>query len=184
MNLFKHAFITIFGLVLFATNLSANAADLALAIGQASDSSIAANATSNDVTGGSILGGIATGDISGALKFRGGMLYRSRAYGNSVAGTKNTYSFNYAEIPLGILWQFTDYGGAFAGLNIGMNVSANCSPTACASLSGSAIGTQIGFQGKFHPNFGGSMFFESTPALVSTLDRETAFGILLHIYFY
>jgi hypothetical protein len=46
------------------------------------------------------------------------------------------------------------------------------------------VSTQFGFHGKFHPNFGGSVFVENSPAFVSVLEKETSVGLLLHILFY
>ena len=160
------------------------AADFGLALGQSTDSSTMDSSTANSVTSGAVIGAIAIGEISGSFKFRSGLLYHSRSYGNTVGGTDYSYSFNYAEIPAGLLWQISEYGGIYAGANIGLNVSSNCSPGTCTGLASTPVSAQFGFQGKFHPNFGGTIYYETSPALVSRLVSESSFGVLLNIFFY
>lgn len=168
--------------IIYFTSLTF-AIDSGLTFGQTTNSSTMPNATTNSIKGGNIFGVIFTGEIYRSFRYRSGFNYHERSYGNIVGATSYTYSFVYAEVPLGLIWQFNEYAGVFAGVNLGANFSSNCTPNACAGLNNAPASGQFGFQARMSSYFGGSLYFETSPAFVSTLDKESSFGLLLHLYF-
>lgn len=142
----------------------AHAQDIAIAVGLRSDSadaevaSVKVNSKSNWQ-----LGGIAFFDVNGPWKARTGFMYSNRIYdvntGN--ATTSGDYRMTYFDVPAGMMYKFSDYGGAFAGAVLALNVSKSCPGATCSGVKSSPVGFQLGTSLKFAPQMGVDLYFES-----------------------
>lgn len=165
MNLMKNCFksvLLVTGCVLVLSS-SAFAQDLGVVLGFRSD-----NADS-DVAGSSIKGVtniqggmVAKFEISGPLHVRTGATYVQRAYTTETAITSDTIKASYLEIPVGLMYKFSDYGGVFAGPAINMNIAKDC-PGGCANsnVNSSPMTIQFGGSFKVAPQFGFEFYYET-----------------------
>jgi len=120
-------------------------------------------------------GVIAKFDLSGPLQLRSGFLYTQRAYDFTLTTTPTVtggYSMTYFEIPLGVLWKFSDYGGVFAGPALSFNLANSCPGGNCtgAEVNSSPLAIQLGGSFKVAPQFGFEVYYETmTSALAKDL---------------
>lgn len=151
-------------------NFQANAADLAIVVGLKTDSATANNtAIAVDSRSGYNAGMLGYFELGPQILLRFGMVYTPRTYGLAAGDVKLTY----VDIPVGLMWKFSDYGGVYASANAAMNVSAAC-PTSCANLANVANGYQFGFNFKFAPHMGGVIYYEAMSSLVVNIENPKA----------
>ena len=105
-------------------------------------------------------------DISDKLMIRSGFIYTQRSYTLSTALASGDFTYTYFQIPVGLMYKFSDFGGAFVGPAIAFNASktctfgSNCTPTGVQS---SIIPIQIGASFKFAPQLGAAFYYEVVP---------------------
>lgn len=152
---------------------SAFAQDLGVVVGFRND-----NADS-DVAGTSINGRsniqggmVAKFEMSGPLHLRTGAIYVQRAYEASVGGISGGETkASYLEIPLGLMYKFSDYGGVFAGPAIGLNIAKTCpGVNGCngADINSSPMVFQFGGSFKVAPQFGFEFYYETMTSKFAT----------------
>lgn len=145
-------------------------------VAQAQDFGIIAGIRSDsadtDVAGASLnsmtdwqFGGIAKFDVAPVLQIRSGLTYLQRSYESKSGGVSTDLKFTYVEVPVGLLWKFSDFGGAFIGPAFDMNVSKDCGggSSSCSGVSSLLTPIQLGGSFKFAPNFGLEFYFETVP---------------------
>lgn len=147
-------------------SFSAYAQDVGVVVGVRSD-----NADGNNnvkITGktGFQAGVIAKFDMTGALQLRTGFVATQRAYEYSIttpAILNDEFKMTYFEIPAGVLWKFSDYGGVFAGPAISLNLSKSCPGGDCAGaeVNSSPLSFQFGGSFKVAPQVGFEVYYET-----------------------
>lgn len=168
MNLFKKclkAQLAVTACVLVLGS-SAFAQDLGVVVGFRND-----NADS-DVAGveikgqSNIQGGmVAKFEISGPLQVRTGAIYVQRSYIGESTGTSSTTKASYLEIPVGLMYKFSDYGGVFAGPAFGLNIAKDCTGGCSNSgINSSPMTFQFGGSFKVAPQFGFEFYYETMTA--------------------
>lgn len=140
---------------------AAHAQDLGIVAGMRSDSADAETAgdSINSKTDWQF-GGIAKFDIHNAWQIRSGFIYLQRSYEYKSGGASNDLKFTYFEVPVGILYKFSDFGGAFIGPALDMNVSKDCGSVSCSGVNSTLIPIQLGASFKFAPQFGLEFYYE------------------------
>ena len=169
MNLIKFCLKVTACVLVFST--SAMAQDLGVVLGFRSDQADSETA-GTDITGKSnIQGGmVAKFELSGPIQLRTGAIYVQRAYATkSFLAVEQETKASYLEIPFGVLYKFSDYGGVFAGPAIGLNIAKDC-PGGC---SGSGINTapvslQFGGSFKVAPQIGFEFYYETLTGKFAT----------------
>jgi hypothetical protein len=154
----------------------AEASDYGVAVGIRSDSATS-NTSSTNISGNTDYQGgvVANIDLVSSLQIRTGILYTTRQYGYSPAiGATGQAVFTYADVPLGLLWALSDYGGPFVGANFGFNVSSSCPGGNCTGVASSIAGYQFGVHFKFAPQFGAELYYESMAAVMPGIDNPKA----------
>lgn len=166
----KTCVILLFFCVEFFLSLSVNAADLAIVVGLKTDSATSNNtAITVESRSGYNAGMLGFFELGPQVLLRIGMIYTPRTYGLTAGDIK----LMYVDIPAGLMWKFSDYGGAYISANAALNVSASC-PTACANLANVANGYQFGFNFKFAPHMGGVIYYEAMSSLVVNIENPKA----------
>ncbi len=182
----KNIFTLIFPIVFaMAFGLNAEASDYGVLIGVRSDSATS-NAASTSISGNTDYqaGVIASIETISSLEVRTGMLYTTRQYGYTPAtGVAGQANYTYADIPLGLLWKLSDYGGPFVGGNFGFNVASSCPGGSCTGVASSISGYQFGVHFKFAPQFGGELYYEAMGAVMPGIDSPKAVAANLFITF-
>lgn len=148
-------------------SLAAMAQDVGVVLGARSDNADAETATA-EVTGKMNFHGgvISKFDVSGPLQIRTGFLYTQRSFTYAVGGANvGDFSMSYFEIPAGLLWKFSDYGGAFVGPAVSFNLSKSC-PGNCngADVVSLPIALQLGGSFKVAPQIGFEVYYETVPS--------------------
>jgi hypothetical protein len=121
--------------------------------------------------------------ITEVLLFRSGFLYTQSPF--TIKGSpEQKYTFNYLEIPLTLMWKFSELGGVYGGVNLALPVSADC--TNCGNTSVDKK-TQtpwvIGGSFKFAPNFGVDVYYEMLSKVNDSFKDASAVGANLLITF-
>jgi hypothetical protein len=166
------------------------ASDYGIALGIRSDSATS-NASGTSISANTDYQGgvVAAIEAISAIEIRTGLFYTSRQYGYTPAtGASGTASFSYADIPVGLLWKLSDYGGPFVGANFGFNVASSCPTgsgicTGSNSVNSSITGYQFGVHFKFAPQFGAELYYEGMSAIVTGIDSAKAFAFNLFMTF-
>lgn len=180
------------GLFTMVVGSIASAQDIGVIVGYRSDSADSDNAlmTSMDANAGyqaGLIGKFGVG--SGPLWIRSGFIYNQRTYTGSYGITKYNFKASYFEVPVGLLYKFSDFGGVFAGAAVNLNLANSCSfdnGTACtiSGLNSSPISAQLGASFKVAPQFGFELYYEQTTSkLVDTLKNPRAIIANLMITF-
>jgi hypothetical protein len=141
----------------------AQAQDVGVVVGLRSDSADA-ETTGDSITGKSSFqaGAIAKFDLKDAWGIRTGFIYAQRAYEyKAAAGGSTDLKFTYFEVPVGLMYKFSDYGGAFLGPAIAFNVSKDCGSGTCEGTNSAPMGLQLGASFKFAPQLGAEFYFET-----------------------
>ncbi len=109
-----------------------------------------------------------------AIEVRSGFMYTQRysEIANTASGTV-TVDYSYFDVPMTLMYRFSEAAGVFAGPVIAFNQSkeVTCSRnTNCAALDVKSVvmPLQIGLNFKFLPQMGGEVFFEYTSGDLST----------------
>ncbi len=166
-------------------SMAAQASDYGVAIGVRSDSATS-NTSSTNITGNTDYQGgvIAIVDVVSPIAIRTGILYTTRQYGYTpLLGPSGQANFTYADVPLGLFWQLSDYGGPFAGANFAFNVSSSCPGGNCTGVANTLSGFQFGVHFKFAPQFGADLYYESMAAVMPGIDNPKAVAGNLFITF-
>lgn len=137
---------TVFTIFLILLTLKTQAQEIHAAAGVRSD--IADSETRGVDTEGkaSFQGGvIAYMDLSESLRTRMGLLISQRRYdvdqGSTILAEPR---LSYLDIPVGALYNFNEFGGAFAGVNIGLNVTKSCGAGSCTGVNSLPLAGQVG----------------------------------------
>ncbi len=118
-------------------------------------------------------------DLVAQLQARAGFFYTQRSYQfNPLGGAQGAANFTYLDVPLGLLWKLSDYGGPFIGANFALNVSASC-PGTCTGVSSMPMGWQLGAQFKFAPEWGAALYYESMSVVMTGIDQPKAIAAQL-----
>lgn len=144
-----------------------------------------------NITGKSNLqaGVVAKFELSGPLQIRSGFLFVQRSYGYSLTTAptlSDDFVMTYFEIPVGVLWKFSDYGGVFAGPALSFNLSKTCPGGSCtgAEVNSSPLAIQLGGSFKIAPQFGFEVYYEQmTSALAKDLTNPRSVVANLMITF-
>lgn len=155
----------------FVLSTSAMAQDLGVVVGFRNDQADSETA-GVDISGKTnIQGGmVAKFELSGPLQIRTGAIYVQRAYSaKGLLGVEQETKASYLEIPVGLLYKFSDYGGVFAGPAFGLNVSKDC-PGGCsgAGINTSPMTLQVGGSFKFAPQMGFEFYYETMSSTFAT----------------
>lgn len=111
------------------------------------------------------VGGIAKFELKDAWNLRTGFIYTQRFFEVKNGTTSlGDAKFTYFEIPVGLMYKFSDFGGAFVGPNIAMNISKECPGGTCTGTNSAPIGLQVGASFKFAPQMGFEFYYETMMA--------------------
>lgn len=150
---------------------------------------------SGDATGGSTtsqsgyhFGGVGTFDLSGPLMLRAGFEYVQRPLSVTVSAVESKYTMNYFDVPVGLLYKFTDYGGVFAGVSIANRLDGSCTTTSgtCTVTNPKSMlmPFQLGVSFKFAPQLGIILLYENMSGDVAQgLSNYRAVGANLLVTF-
>ncbi|MBX2996769.1 MAG: outer membrane beta-barrel protein [Bdellovibrionaceae bacterium] len=105
-------------------------------------------------------GAVAKFEIQDAWNVRTGFMYTQRNYELTSGAAAVDAKFTYFEIPVGLMYKFSDFGGAFLGANLGFNLSKDCGGGTCEGVSSAPIGMQLGASFKFAPQMGFEFYYE------------------------
>ena len=149
--------------LLMTVGVYAQAQDMGVIVGARADSADATTAglTTQGKTNFQV-GAIAKFELKDAWQIRSGFIYTQRNYtlqlgSNDIGDLK----FTYFEIPVGLLYKFSDFGGAFVGTSLDFNVSKSCPGGSCTGVSSMPIGMQVGASFKFAPQMGAEIYYEA-----------------------
>ena len=153
-------------------------------VGVRSDSATSNTTTTNIGTQSDYMAGVvAQIDLVGQLQVRTGFFYSPRSYQyNPLGGPSGLASFTYMDVPVGILWKLSDFGGPFVGANVALNVSSSC-PANCTGVQSTPAGWQLGAQFKFMAEWGAALYYESMSAIMTGIDQPKAFVGQLYYMF-
>ncbi len=164
--------ITVILALQYSKHASAN--DIGLVLGYKSDSATANNTSVTVDTRTNLnFGMLSFFELGPQILLRMGFIYNPRNYGLTTGEVKLTY----VDVPVGLMWKFSDYGGAFIGANAALNVSASCPAGACTNLNNVASGYQFGVNFKFAPHMGGAFYYEAMGSLVQNIENPKAVAI-------
>lgn len=107
---------------------------------------------------------IAKFDVAAPLQVRTGFLYVQRSYDVSLSGgPSEEFKATYFEVPVGLLYKFSDFGGAFIGPALSFNLSKDCPGGSCsgAEVNSSPLAIQVGGSFKFAPQIGFELYYET-----------------------
>lgn len=133
----------------------------------------------NDVNGGSglVLGGTAYVPITEMIRLRTGFLYTQRYYTVESTLTETDIELAYVDIPLTAMLMFSDFGGAFAGINLGLNAGDDCGASSCQDVENTITPIQIGGFFKIGPQIGLEVFYETLSGkIMAEIEDTTAVG--------
>jgi len=161
----------LFALILLCGGI-AQAQSIAVILGVRSDNADSDTNYDTGVSGetGYQAGAIGKFDLAEQWQIRSGFIYSSRAYSVTPNGTtvSSDWKFTYFEIPLGLEYKFSDFGGAFIGPAVALNVSKDCgSGVTCSGVNNAPVSFQIGASFKFAPNFGAEVYYEGGASKVA-----------------
>lgn len=156
-------------LMVFGFSFTASAQDMGIVLGMRSDSADA------DTAGASItsktnwqVGGIAKFDIQDKWQIRSGFVYLQRSYEYKASASSSTdLKFTYFEVPVGVLYKFSDFGGAFIGPALDFNVSKDCGSSTCSGVNSMVIPIQLGASFKFAPQMGLEFYYEMSSSKIA-----------------
>lgn len=159
------------------------AQDMGIVAGMRSDSA------DTDVSGASVnsktnwqVGGVAKFDLHPTWQIRTGFIYLQRSYEYKMGTTSTDMKFTYFEVPVGILYKFSDFGGAFIGPALDMNVSKDCN--SCTGVQSMVVPIQLGASFKFAPQVGMEFYFETGASKIADgLTSPKAVAVNLMITF-
>ncbi|MFN7728168.1 MAG: outer membrane beta-barrel protein [Bdellovibrio sp.] len=156
MKMFVMSLIVIMG-------FAAQAQDVGVVLGIRGDSADAK--TTNQKTQGKTnfqAGAVAKFEVHEAWQVRTGFLYTQRFYEfSSSSNNLGDAKFTYFEIPVGLMYKFSDFGGAFVGPNLAFNIAKDCPGGTCQGVSSAPIGLQVGASFKFAPQMGFEFYYET-----------------------
>ena len=135
-----------------------NSADLAI------DSGTTSSVTSKSSFGAGVLGFF---DVGQNFKMRTGLIYNQRNFSVSPSsGTAFDAGLSYMDIPVTAMFQFSEYGGAFAGPVLGLFAGKECSGACSFTKSPESMiwGLQFGASFKFAPQLGAELYYETIPS--------------------
>lgn len=170
-------------LLAFGMGSFAQAQDMGIIAGMRSDSA------DTDVTGGSVtgktgwqVGGIAKFELAPTWQIRTGFVYLQRSYEFKAGGASTDLKFTYFEVPVGAVYKFSDFGGAFLGTALSMNVSKDCNN--CTGVQSLVTPIQLGASFKFAPQVGMEFYFETGASKIADgLTQPKAVAVNLMITF-
>lgn len=147
-------------------SFSAYAQDVGVVVGVRNDN---ADGNANvKITGktGFQAGVVSKFDMTSALQLRTGFIANQRSFDYSIttpAVVKDEFRMTYFEIPVGVLWKFSDYGGVFAGPAINLNLSKSCPGDDCAGteVNSAPLSFQFGGSFKVAPQIGFEVYYET-----------------------
>lgn len=116
-------------------------------------------------------------EMGGPNFIRSGFQFGTRAYGikQGSIGIGDARFTNF-DLPIGYLYRFSDYGGAFLGPVISFNFSKDCPGTGCAGVNSMPIGLQVGASFKIAPQIGAEVYFETmTSKIADGIENPKAF---------
>ncbi|MFN7453559.1 MAG: outer membrane beta-barrel protein [Pseudobdellovibrionaceae bacterium] len=141
----------------------ASAQDFGLTAGFRSTNADIEGATVSSGTGFQF-GGLAWIPMTDVLYVRAGFHYTQKYFESKVGSTTVEYKPTYLDIPLTLMYRFSDFGGAFIGPVLSLNQSKDCSTNsgACSftGVKSSLIPLQFGLSFKFAPQLGGELVYE------------------------
>ncbi|GIL18084.1 MAG: hypothetical protein BroJett040_18350 [Oligoflexia bacterium] len=178
----KKTFLTLALCLICFNGLVAQASDFTGVLGFRSDSA-------QDVQSrtGYNVGALAFMDMAEKVALRAGFIYTQRAYGITSGSTElGDAKMTYFDVPVGLMFKFSDLGGVFLGGVMAMNVGKDCSTTlgnVCDGLQSNPYGWQMGVSFKFHPQLGGEMVYESLSKVTTNIKENKAAIINLKVYF-
>lgn len=168
MKLLQHILLA----TVFIFSSAAHANDFAAILGMRTNSwdispSTGITASGDNSFQGGVLGFI---DLSSSLLFRTGFIYTQRAFTAKTATASYKYEHNYFDIPAGLMYKFSDFGGVFAGGVLALNTGKNCTGNACSTdgVKSSLMGLQFGASFKFAPQLGGEIYYEMISGPIQT----------------
>lgn len=156
-------------LVILGVSLGAKAQDMGVVAGIRSDSADAENSgyNVNSKTDWQV-GGVAKFALHEKWNLRTGFVYLQRSYEIAPSGgTSTDWKFTYFEIPVGIMYKFSDFGGAFVGPAIDLNVSKDCGSGSCSGVNSTILPIQIGASFKFAPQMGFEFYYETSSSKIA-----------------
>lgn len=135
------------------------------------------------------LGALAFMDLGEKSALRAGFIYTQRSYGVTSGSTVlGDVKLTYFDVPVGLMYKFSDLAGVFAGGVVAMNVGKECSTTlgtTCDGIQSMPYGLQLGISFKFHPQIGGEMIYESLSGqkVATNIKDNKAAIVNLKVYF-
>ncbi len=163
--------------ILFA-GAFAQAQSMGVLLGVRSDSADGKGGLTVDSKTNFQVGGVGFFDFTSVLRMRTGFIYAMKNYGlKDSTGTSGEAKLAQFEVPLGVLFKFSDFGGAFIGPAISMNVSKSCtlSSGSCTieEVPSVSVPIQLGASLKFAPELGVEFYFETVPGKLFTIGSAT-----------
>lgn len=174
-------------LVTILFSISSVASDMGVEVGFRQQSGDAQGGSTTSQMGYHV-GGVGTFDLSGPLLVRAGFEYVQRPLTATVSSIDNKYTMNYFDVPVGLLYKFSDYGGVFAGISIANRLDGSCTASVgtCSVVNPKSMITpfQLGASFKIAPQLGFSLLYENMSGDVAQgLSNYRAVGANLFVTF-
>lgn len=169
--------------LLIAPNLKAQ--DIGFTMGIRSDSADT-DVTQSSVKGANSVsfGAIVKTEVNEVISLRLGMQYVPRQFELQSTSENTNFRFTYFELPVGLLYKFSDAGGVFVGPSFAFGLDKSCGSSNCQSASNSLTTLQVGASFKFAPQLGIELYYESGMSqIVSQLQQQRAVGANLMVTF-
>jgi len=130
-------------------------------------------------------GAIMKTELTENFGLRLGMQYVPRQYQITSANSTESFRFTYFEVPVGLLYSFSDAGGFFFGPSFGFGLDKFCGQAlVCQGVSNSLTSFQFGASFKFAPQIGLEVFYETGMSpLAPQLQQQRAVNINLMVTF-
>jgi hypothetical protein len=165
-NLLASFFVTI--AMMIGLSSEALAQDVGVIVGVRNDNADGTNGASISQKPSIQAGAIAKFPINEKIWIRSGLNFVPRAYTSSLNNVSTDFKLTYFEIPAGLLYKFSDYGGIFAGAAINMIISKECGGSCDpASVSGTQTALQVGGSFKIAPQFGFELYYETLTSKIA-----------------
>jgi hypothetical protein len=170
LNTTKNLLASFLVTIAMMTGLSsaALAQDVGVIVGVRNDNADGTNGASISQKPSIQAGAIAKFPITEKIWIRSGLDFVPRAYTSSLNNVSTDFKFTYFEIPAGLLYKFSDYGGIFAGAAINMILSKECGASCDqASVSNTQTAFQVGGSFKIAPQFGFELYYETLTSKIA-----------------
>ncbi|MCB0368153.1 MAG: outer membrane beta-barrel protein [Bdellovibrionales bacterium] len=130
------------------------------------------------------LGAIGFFDISDRLAIRSGLMYSQRPLKITSDTTNDsaTIAMTYFDVPVGLMFKFEDYMGAYLGTGVSLNLDKSSDKKSVIDVVDAksiVVPVQLGVTFKFMPDVGLDLYFEQFGEVAKDLKSYRSVGVNL-----